>query len=115
MLGAIIGDIVGSVYEWHNIKTKDFPLFRDNCFFTDDTVMTVATADAIMNGSKADDFINAYKKWGQFTRMPGTVVASAVGYIPMTVSPTTLGAMVQPCVFLPARNMLSKATTPVTA
>jgi ADP-ribosylglycohydrolase len=65
MLGAIIGDIVGSVYEWHNIKTKDFPLFRDNCFFTDDTVMTVATADAIMNGSKADDFINAYKKWGQ--------------------------------------------------
>ena len=64
MLGAIIGDIVGSVYEWHNIKTKDFPLFRDDCFFTDDTVMTVATADALMNGGKADDFIDAYKKWG---------------------------------------------------
>ena len=28
MLGAIVGDIVGSVYEWHNIKTKEFPLFR---------------------------------------------------------------------------------------
>ena len=40
MMGAIIGDIVGSVYEWHNIKTKEFPLFRDDCFFTDDTVMT---------------------------------------------------------------------------
>jgi ADP-ribosylglycohydrolase len=65
MLGAIIGDIVGSVYEWHNIKTKDFPLFRDDCFFTDDTVMTVATADAIMNGGEKDDFIDAYKKWGQ--------------------------------------------------
>jgi ADP-ribosylglycohydrolase len=52
MLGAIIGDIVGSVYEWHNIKTKDFPLFRDDCFFTDDTVMTIAVADAIMNGEK---------------------------------------------------------------
>ena len=39
MLGAIIGDIVGSVYEWNNIKTKDFPLFRDDCFFTDDTVI----------------------------------------------------------------------------
>ena len=38
MLGAIVGDIVGSVYEWNNIKTKDFPLFRENCFFTDDTV-----------------------------------------------------------------------------
>lgn len=38
MLGAIVGDIVGSVYEWNNIKTKDFPLFREECFFTDDTV-----------------------------------------------------------------------------
>jgi ADP-ribosylglycohydrolase len=65
MLGAIIGDIVGSVYEWHNIKTKDFPLFRDDCFFTDDTVMTIATADAIMNGGEADNFIDAYKKWGR--------------------------------------------------
>lgn len=65
MLGAIIGDIVGSVYEWHNIKTKDFPLFRDDCFFTDDTVMTIATADALMNGGEADNFIDAYKKWGR--------------------------------------------------
>lgn len=65
MLGAIIGDIVGSVYEWHNIKTKDFPLFRDDCFFTDDTVMTIATADAIMNGGEVDNFIDAYKKWGR--------------------------------------------------
>jgi ADP-ribosylglycohydrolase len=65
MLGAIIGDIVGSVYEWHNIKTKDFPLFGDDCFFTDDTVMTIATADALMNGGEADNFIDAYKKWGR--------------------------------------------------
>ena len=35
MLGTIVGDIVGPVYEWHNIKTKDLPLFRDDCFFTD--------------------------------------------------------------------------------
>ncbi|MDB6218795.1 ADP-ribosylglycohydrolase [Streptococcus oralis] len=38
MLGAIVGDIVGSVYEWNNIKTKDFPLFREDNFFADDTV-----------------------------------------------------------------------------
>ena len=44
MLGAIVGDIVGSVYEWDNIKTKDFPLFCEDCFFTDDTVMTCAVA-----------------------------------------------------------------------
>ena len=58
MLGAIIGDIVGSVYEWNNIKTKDFPLFREDCFFTDDTVMTCAVAEAIMNGGQKDDFID---------------------------------------------------------
>mgnify|MGYP000060549177 CR=1 FL=1 len=63
MLGAIIGDITGSVYEWNNIKTKDFPLFRAECVFTDDTVMTIAAAEALMNGGEAGDFIDAYKKW----------------------------------------------------
>lgn len=65
MLGAIVGDIVGSVYEWGNIKTKDFPLFREDCFFTDDTVMTCAVAEAIMNGGQKDDFIDAMKKYGR--------------------------------------------------
>ena len=65
MLGAIVGDIVGSVYEWNNIKTKDFPLFRDDCFFTDDTVMTCAVAEAIMNGGQKDNFIDAMKKYGR--------------------------------------------------
>lgn len=48
MLGAIIGDIVGSRFEWNNIKTKDFEFLADNCFFTDDSVMTIAVADALM-------------------------------------------------------------------
>ena len=52
MLGAIIGDIVGSVYEFDNIKTKEFELFKPSCRFTDDTVMTCAVADAIMNGER---------------------------------------------------------------
>lgn len=65
MLGAIIGDIVGSVYEWNNIKTKDFPFFRDDCSFTDDTVMTCAVAEAIMNGGERKDFIQAMKKYGK--------------------------------------------------
>ena len=59
MLGAIIGDVVGSVYEFDNIKTKDFPLFRSECRFTDDTVMTVAVADAILKGGKKDDFVES--------------------------------------------------------
>jgi ADP-ribosylglycohydrolase len=65
MLGAIIGDIVGSVYEWNNIKIKEFEFFRDDCFFTDDTVMTVAVAEALMNGGKPDDYIEAMKKYGR--------------------------------------------------
>ena len=50
MLGAIIGDIVGSRYEFNNIKTEDFPLFDDKCRFTDDTVMTIAVFLGILNG-----------------------------------------------------------------
>jgi len=44
MIGAISGDIIGSVYEWENIKTKQFDLFSPDCFFTDDTVLSVALA-----------------------------------------------------------------------
>lgn len=47
MKGTIIGDIVGSIYEFNNIKTKDFELFDTDCFFTDDSVMTVAVAGAL--------------------------------------------------------------------
>jgi ADP-ribosylglycohydrolase len=65
MLGAIIGDIVGSVYEWHNIKTKEFPFFSEKCFFTDDTVMTIAVADALLNGGTPDNFIDSMKKFGR--------------------------------------------------
>jgi ADP-ribosylglycohydrolase len=50
MLGALVGDIVGSVYEWHNIKTKNFAFFSENCFFTDDSVLTVALADSLITG-----------------------------------------------------------------
>lgn len=52
MIGAIIGDIVGSVYEWNNLKTKDFQFFSPKCFFTDDTVMTLAVAAGLMKGGR---------------------------------------------------------------
>jgi ADP-ribosylglycohydrolase len=55
MIGAIIGDIVGSVYEFHNINTKDFPLFSEESRFTDDTVMTVAVAEGLMDSMGEDD------------------------------------------------------------
>lgn len=48
MIGAIIGDIAGSRFEWNNIKTKEFELLTSKCFFTDDTVMSLAICDALM-------------------------------------------------------------------
>ena len=51
MIGAIAGDIIGSIYEVYNIKTTDFPLFSRYCRFTGDTVLTVALADSILDGS----------------------------------------------------------------
>ena len=55
MLGAIIGDIVGSIYEFNNIRTMKFPLFTDKNFFTDDTVMTLAVAEILQNGYVNDN------------------------------------------------------------
>lgn len=49
MLGAIIGDIVGSRFEWNNHKSKDFQFFSTECFFTDDSVMTLAVGQALLN------------------------------------------------------------------
>lgn len=48
MLGAIIGDIVGSRFEFNNIKTKTFEFFSQDCEFTDDSIMSLAIAKAIM-------------------------------------------------------------------
>jgi ADP-ribosylglycohydrolase len=65
MLGAIAGDIIGSVYEWDNIKTTKFPLFTDSCSFTDDSVLTIALADAILS---ACDYADAMRNY--FRRYP---------------------------------------------
>ena len=67
MLGAIIGDIVGSRFEFANYKGKDFELFGPGCDFTDDTIMTVATADAILNGRRTGGlrYEDAYVYWGR--------------------------------------------------
>ena len=52
MLGAIVGDVVGSRYEFNNHRSKDFDLFGDGCFATDDSIMTLAVAKALMEASK---------------------------------------------------------------
>ncbi|MFC2092018.1 ADP-ribosylglycohydrolase family protein [Elusimicrobiota bacterium] len=62
MLGAIAGDIIGSVYEHFPIKKTDFPLFKKRCRFTDDTVLTIAVADAILNSK---DYSGSLKTWAR--------------------------------------------------
>lgn len=90
MYGAILGDIVGSVYEWHSTKKKDFPLFSKHSHFTDDSVMSIAVAEVCLSfagsavrytplaaehsstteGLPADDevrglFADSMRKWGK--------------------------------------------------
>lgn len=74
MYGAILGDIIGSPYEWHNLKSKDFPLFGVHSGFTDDTVMTIAIAEALLTADDNDVIddeeatkriiVNCMHKWG---------------------------------------------------
>mgnify|MGYP004647102227 CR=1 FL=1 len=73
MLGAIIGDIVGSRFEWDNIHSKDFELFGNGCHLTDDSIMTIAIAEAIFkwraDGSPSYERLSEYaersmRSWG---------------------------------------------------
>ena len=74
MYGAILGDIIGSPYEFdaNNIKTTEFPLFSGRSEFTDDSIMTCAVAEGLMNcGTDADEekmrsaLVDAMKKYGR--------------------------------------------------
>ena len=74
MYGAILGDMIGAPYEFdHGAKTKDFPLFGKDSRFTDDTVMTIAVADALLEaGGEAADkpdvcaaVVRAMQRWGR--------------------------------------------------
>lgn len=64
MLGAIAGDVIGSVYEFRypRIKSEDFPLFSPDSDYTDDTILTVAVADAILNASDYSKPIKSYAR-----------------------------------------------------
>ncbi len=66
MLGAIAGDVIGSVFEGRPIKSKEFPLFSSRSTFTDDTVLTIAVADALLGDG---DYRRAYHEY--FHRHPG--------------------------------------------
>ncbi|MFQ5952467.1 MAG: ADP-ribosylglycohydrolase family protein [Candidatus Omnitrophota bacterium] len=62
MLGAIAGDIIGSIYEGTRAKTEDFELFSEKCRFTDDTILTIAVADCILHGK---DYAKTFKEYAR--------------------------------------------------
>jgi len=62
MIGAIAGDIIGSVHEFLGQKSRDFPLFVHNSRFTDDTVLSIAVADCLLTGSPYADTFRAYAR-----------------------------------------------------
>ena len=69
ILGALAGDIVGSVYENHPVKDPHFqPLFHEKCGITDDSVLTIATMQALLIkdvGAGAYPYADAYRKYGR--------------------------------------------------
>ena len=63
MIGAIAGDVIGSVFEGSNLKSKDFPLFSRDSRFTDDSVLTAAVADSVLHGRDYADSFRAFYGW----------------------------------------------------
>mgnify|MGYP003291718782 CR=1 FL=1 len=61
MIGSIIGDVAGSFYEFCNTKSKDFEFLSNRSRFTDDSVLTIATADWLLHGGKPETY---YADWG---------------------------------------------------
>ena len=60
MLGSIVGDIVGSIYEFANIKTKDFEFFQPEMERTDDSILCIATADWLLHGGDVSHYYSRY-------------------------------------------------------
>lgn len=81
MLGAVIGDIIGSPYEFHNIKTKEFPLFCEKCCFTDDTILSCATAEWLLTHQSPEDMLYKWgKKYKNRTYEDGQIAAFGKGF-----------------------------------
>lgn len=75
MIGAIAGDIIGSVYEANNVKSKEFPLFSTGNTFTDDTVLTVAVADCVLNNKPFTDTLQEYGRKYPHAGYGGTFIS----------------------------------------
>ena len=99
MIGAIIGDIVGSRFEFHNIKTKDFSLFGENCCFTDDTILTCAVADHLISKQSIDETLRKWAlKYKNRTYENGKIAAFGAGFMQWIDTGISVNASSNGCV-----------------
>lgn len=85
MLGAIIGDIVGSRWEFRRIKTKAFSLFAEDCACTDDSILTCAVADALLNDRHPAE---ALRDWARRIPIPQGVGGYGQKFMRWVAAPT---------------------------
>ena len=99
MLGSVIGDIIGSPYEFHNIKTKDFPLFSSKCCFTDDTILTCATTDWLLSEKDAKTSLQDWgKNYQDRTYENGKVAPFGKGFLKWLSDGIPYGAKTNGCI-----------------
>lgn len=108
MLGAIVGDIVGSVYEFMPHKSKIFPLFSEHSVFTDDTVMTLAVAEALMNGETEANYTYSIQKRRDNTPIAALAPYLALGFFKKIPDPTTASATERLCACLRLRGSITR-------
>lgn len=101
MIGAIIGDIAGSWFEWDNYRAKDFDLLSDKCFFTDDSIMSLAVCDALLKTvpsykGLSRQAVLSMQKIGRPYPRAATADSSTTGSTPMTPNPTAALETAQP-------------------
>ena len=108
MLGTIIGDIVGSRFEFDNIYKTDFELFTSECAFTDDSICTVAVADAII---RDEEFGKVLHEWCRRYPYPKGGYGGSFARWVYSNSPQPYGSFgngsamrVSPCGWLPTRK-----------
>lgn len=106
MLGAIVGDVVGSRFEWDNLKSKEFELFKPPCHATDDSVMTIAIGNALLKAATAPPEKLAQTTvclcvfWDELIMVLITTMAACFtnGSMKKTQNHTTVLGTVRPCV-----------------
>ena len=98
LLGAIAGDVIGSVYEYRSVKSVDFPLFSGASAFTDDTVMTMAHFDWLLNGG---DLCRIMQEYGRRYPIGGMVGVLGNGFGRIIPGLMAVMAMDRPCASAP--------------